>query len=65
VATRLFSPFQQHATDILRPIINPNGSLFPPPFNDPIKATDDPFGWQRKFDLDTKALTVKVIQHVQ
>ena len=43
--TLFLSPFQQRTTDILWPIINPNGSWFPPPFNDPIKATDDPFGW--------------------
>ena len=63
--TLFLSPFQQRTTDILRPIINPNGSWFPPLFNDPIKATDDPLGWQGKVNFDTKALTVKVIQHVQ
>jgi len=46
------SLFQQLTTDILRPIIDPNGSRSPTPFNDPIKAANDPFGWQRKIDLD-------------
>jgi len=48
------SSFQQLTTDILRPIIYPNGS---------IKAANDPFGWQRKIYLDAQTLAVKIIQH--
>ena len=63
--TLFLSLFQQRSTNILRPIVNPNGSWFPPLFNDPIKATDHPFAWQGKVDFDTKTLSLKLIQHVQ
>ncbi len=36
--TLFLSPFQQLTTDVLRPIIDPNGFWFATPFNDPIKV---------------------------
>ena len=58
------SPFQQLATDIFWAIINPNYSWFSTLLDDPVQAADDPFGRERKVDLDTEPLAVEVVQHV-
>ena len=57
--TLFLSPFQQLATDIFGAIINPNSFWFSSPFDDPIEAANNPFGWQRKIDLDAETLAVK------
>jgi hypothetical protein len=43
---------------------DPNSFWFSTPFDDPIEAANNPFGWQRKIDLDAEPLAVEVIQHV-
>lgn len=56
-----FCPFQQFSTIIFRAIINPNCSWFSTSFDDPVQAADDPFGRERKVELDAKPLTIKVV----
>jgi hypothetical protein len=39
---------------------DPNSFWFSTPFDDPIEAANNPFGWQRKIDLDAEPLAVEV-----
>jgi hypothetical protein len=39
---------------------DPISFWFSTPFDDPIEAANNPFGWQRKIDLDAQTLVVKV-----
>ena len=56
----LFSgPFQQLATDVFRPVVDPNGAWFAAPFDDPVKAPDHALCGQRKVDLDAQPLAVE------
>jgi hypothetical protein len=41
---------------------DPNSFWFFTPLDDPVEAAYNPFGWQRKIDLDAKPLAVKVVQ---
>ncbi len=45
--------------------MNPCSARLAAPFDDAVKASDDPFVWQREVDLYPQAITVKVVQHVQ
>ena len=44
---------------------DPNSFWLSTPFDDPVETADDPFGRERKIDLDAKPFAVKVVQHVQ
>ena len=59
------SPFHQLFADVFRAIVNTNDAWLAAPFDDPVQTADDAFGRKREIDLDAKALTVEVIQHVQ
>jgi hypothetical protein len=39
---------------------DPNSFWFSTPLDDPVEAANNPFGWQRKIDLDAQTLAVKV-----
>jgi len=39
----LFRPFQKLLTDVFRAIVHPYALRLAPPFDDPVKAPDDPF----------------------
>ena len=39
----LFRPFQKPLTDVFWTIVHPYTIGLPPPFDDPLKAPDDPF----------------------
>jgi hypothetical protein len=41
-------PFHQLFTDVFRAVVHPDGAGLAPPFDDPVEAADDPFGWQRE-----------------
>ena len=43
--TLFLSPFRQLATDIFGAIIDPNILWFSTPFDDPIEAANNSFGW--------------------
>ena len=57
-------PFHQLFTDVFRAIVDPYGARFAPPLDDPVQAANDPFGRQRKIDLDPQPFAVEVVQHV-
>ena len=59
------SPFHQFFTDVFRAIINTNSAGLAAPFDDPVQAADDAFGWQREVHLDAQTLAVEIVQHVQ
>ena len=44
---------------------DPNSFWFSTALDDPVEAANNPFGLQRKIDLDAQTLAVKVVQHVQ
>ena len=46
-----FVPYQQLATDVLRAVVDPDGAGLAAPFDDPVEASDDPFGGEREVDL--------------
>ena len=58
---QFLSPDQQLATDVFRAVVDPYGAGFAAPFDDPVQATNDPFGWQREVDLDPQALAIEVV----
>ena len=57
--------FHQLFTDVFRAVVYPDRAGLSAPFDDPIKAPDDPFSGQGEVDLDAQALTVEVVQHIQ
>ena len=51
-------PDQLLATDVFRAVVDPYCAGLAAPFNDPVQAPDDPFGWQREVEERLKKLRV-------
>jgi hypothetical protein len=60
-----FGPDQQLTTDVLRAVIDPERAGLSAPFDDPIKAPDDPLSGQRDVHLNPQPFAVEVVQHIQ
>ena len=58
-------PFHQFFTDVFRVVVHPDRAWLATPFDDPVQAANDPFGWQREIHFDAQPFAVEVVQHVQ
>ena len=59
------SPFHQLFTDVFRAVVDTYGAGLAAPLDDPIKALDHSFGWERKIHFDAQPFAIEVVQHVQ
>jgi hypothetical protein len=58
-------PFQKHAPDVFRAVVDPNACRLATPFEDLIQAPDNTLCWEREVDIDCQAFAIEVIENVE
>lgn len=59
------NPDQQLAADGFGAVVDPDRPGLATPLDDPIKASDHTLGWQPEADLDSQALAIEAVDHIQ